>query len=332
MLRAITLLTALSCSIAFAQDRPPNVAGAIEFVQGDVMIKGKDSAARLAKVDQPVMEGDTIVTFDQAELHLRMADRAYLAVRENSQLTITTYIANGDEHDRSVIDLAKGAFRSITGWIGQFGLKARTAEGRKAYQVRTPLVTIGVRGTDHEPTHLLPGDPRGEAGSYDRVYSGEAVMQTPQGTIDVPPNRAAFSSLGDRRARPRLLASVPAFFAPRAHEQRFIDRAREGQRAIARERAARHDAVLRERGANKSPGVAPRPGASNRFAPDAAARAPGHATFGGSRVFAPRRSFDGRRSPALQRPIARREAPSTASERRTGSARAAPGGGGRRRR
>jgi hypothetical protein len=254
LLKTVALLGALLCSIAFAEGRPANVAGTIELVEGDVMIKAKAGATRLAKVNEPVMEGDTIVTFDKAELHLRMADRAYLAVRENSQLTITTYIANGDEHDRSIIDLAKGAFRSVTGWIGQFGLKAKTAEGRKAYQVRTPLVTIGVRGTDHEPTHLLPGDPRGEAGSYDRVYSGRAVMQTSQRTIEVPANRAAFDSFADRRARPRLLASVPAFFVARPHEQRFIERAREGQRGIARERAARHDALRRERGgATKAP-------------------------------------------------------------------------------
>lgn len=344
MLRAIALLAALFCSIAAAQDRAPNVAGTVELVEGDVLIKAKGGAARVAKVDEQVMEGDTIVTFDKAELHLRMADRAYLAVRENSQLTITTYIANGDEHDRSLIDLAKGAFRSVTGWIGQFGLKAKTAEGRKAYQVRTPLVTIGVRGTDHEPTHLLPGDTRGEAGSYDRVYSGKAVMQTSRETIEVPANRAAFDSFADRRARPRLLQSVPAFFVARAHEQRFIERAREGQRNLARERAARHDALRRERGGNgKPPTAAARPSAASRLAPRAAAATPGHAALGGSRALLPRqragessrrgarRSFDGQRSLAARRPFARQSAPGTANERKAGSARAAREGGGRRR-
>jgi hypothetical protein len=262
---AVALLWALLGSIALAQDKAPT-AGTIELVQGDVLIKAKAGASRLAKVNEPVMEGDTIVTFDKAELHLRMADRAYLAVRENSQLTITTYIANGDEGDRSIIDLAKGAFRSVTGWIGEFGLKAKTAEGRKAYQVRTPLVTIGVRGTDHEPTHLPPGDARGEAGSYDRVYSGKAVMQTSQGTIEVPPNRAAFHSAAGARAKPRLLASLPAFFVPRAHERRFIERSREERRNLARERAARHEAARIERRAGKATRpAAPRQGGAGLF-------------------------------------------------------------------
>jgi len=309
LLKTVALLGALLCSIAFAEDRPANVAGTIELVEGDVMIKAKAGATRLAKVNEPVMEGDTIVTFDKAELHLRMADRAYLAVRENSQLTITTYIANGDEHDRSIIDLAKGAFRSVTGWIGQFGLKAKTAEGRNAYQVRTPLVTIGVRGTDHEPTHLLPGDPRGEAGSYDRVYSGRATMQTSQGTIEVPADRAAFNSLADRGARPRLLASVPAFFVARPHEQRFIERAREGRRNLARERAARHEALRRERGgAGKAQVHPPAKSVSGRAAaaPHLGARlAPEHARPATMRNAQPRRPIARQTSPQTPRAAAR---------------------------
>jgi hypothetical protein len=113
--------------------------------------------------------------------------------------------------------------------------------------VRTPLVTIGVRGTDHEPSHLLPGDPRGEPGSYDKVNEGSAFMETKQGIVEVPKNRAAFHS-ATARAAPRLLSATPAFYKPGRHEQRFLARAQETRKAIPQRRLERQEFV-RQRGA-----------------------------------------------------------------------------------
>ena len=77
--------------------------------------------------------------------------------------------------------------RSITGWIGKFN--------RAAYEIRTPiLVTIGVRGTDHEVTQIPPGDPRGERGEYDKVNEGKAFMRSGNDVVEVPPRRAVFTA------------------------------------------------------------------------------------------------------------------------------------------
>jgi len=256
VLRLALVSGLLVASAALAQDPPPPVsadgaAGVIDFVEGDSLIEAKGGATRIGKLGDPVYPADTITTFSNAELHLKMADGAYFSVRENSKLTITEYVANGDDGDRSLIDLARGAFRSITGWIGKY-----RAEN---YQVRTPMVTIGVRGTDHEPTHLLPGDPRGEPGSYDKVNEGRTVMRSERGSVEVAPNRAAFFRTDQRRA-PRVLASVPTFFKPARNEQRFAERARASVRTIDTQRATRRDAVRKARGVAPAKGGAkPRP-------------------------------------------------------------------------
>jgi hypothetical protein len=186
-----------------------------------------------------VRSGDTVTTFPKAELHLKMVDGAFISVRESSKLTITSYVANGDDHDESLIDLAHGVLRSITGWIGK--------NHREAYKVRTPMVTIGIRGTDHEASHLLPGDPRGEPGSYDKVNEGGTVMQSPRGTVEVAPNRAAFFHR-DRPGPPRLLASVPNFFRPARNEQRFLERAHASVRTLDAQREQRREALRKQRG------------------------------------------------------------------------------------
>jgi len=233
---AALLAGALSCSIAFGQDKTP--AGKLDFVEGDSIIESQGAKPRAASTGEQIYPSDTITTFASAEVHVTMADGAHLSLRENTKVTITEYVADGGDEDRSIIDLAKGTLRSITGWIGKYR--------REGYQIRTPQVTIGVRGTDHEPTYLPPGDPRGEPGTYDKVNEGTAVMQSQYGTVEVPPNRAAHFTPG-RREPPRLLASIPAFFKPARNEQRFLARARENQRTLDQQREARRQFVQQHR-------------------------------------------------------------------------------------
>ena len=221
------------CSAA-AQDKP--AAGKLDFVEGDALIEPKGGPSRIAKVGEPIYQADTITTFASAEVHVSMVDGGYLSLRENTKITVTVYAANGDDNDSSLIDLAKGTIRSVTGWIGKYH--------RSSYQIRTPMVTIGVRGTDHEPTHIPPGDPRGEPGSYDKVTEGSTVMQSALGTVEVTPNRAAHFDAA-RKVPPRLLQSVPAFFRPARHEQRFLERAHASVQTLDRQRETRRDLIRR---------------------------------------------------------------------------------------
>jgi hypothetical protein len=236
-LLAALVLWLAGTACAFAQNQPE--AGTIEFLEGDALIEATGVPNRIAKQGDPVYQGDTITTFAGTELQLRMADGGYLSLRENTKITLTTYRANGDDKDESLIDLAKGAFRSVTGWIA----KQRSS----AYTIRTPMVTIGVRGTDHEVVHFEAGDPRGEPGSYDKVNEGRTVMQTKQGRVEVGPNQSARFH-PDLRGPPRVLPSVPNFFKPAKNEQRFVERSRVSARTLEAQRSA-----LREkRGLNKT--------------------------------------------------------------------------------
>ncbi len=204
------------------------------------MITPQDGDSRLVAVGSQVEEGDTIVTFKGGEAQLRMLDGAYLLVRENSRLKIESYVAEGGGGDRSILDLLQGTVRSITGWIGKFN--------RSAYEIRTPiLVTIGVRGTDHEASYIAPGDPRGEPGVYDKVNEGLVFIKSGNDVVEVPPNRAVYSAWS-RKGRPRLLASIPPFFRAARHEREFARRARQSVRSIAEQRRARIREIRQLRG------------------------------------------------------------------------------------
>jgi hypothetical protein len=213
------------------------------------MITPRVGDSRLVAKGVRVNEGDTVITFRGAETQLRMLDGAYLMVREDSRIKIEAYVADGGAKDRSILDLIKGTVRSITGWIGKYN--------RSAYEIRTPiLVTIGVRGTDHEVTYIPPGDPRGEPGVYDKVNEGKAFMRSGNDVVEVPPQRAVFSAWGAKPRRPRLLASIPRFFRPGPHEREFARRAHASVRTLAAQRQARIRALR--------PGGRSLPGASLR--------------------------------------------------------------------
>ena len=271
--RATAVGLALICSGAFGQAAEsaaavePRLAGTVEFASGNSMITPQVGDSRLVANGSEVREGDTIITFKGGEAQLRMLDGAYLMVREKSRIKIEAYIADGGDKDRSILDLIKGTVRSITGWIGKFN--------RAAYEIRTPiLVTIGVRGTDHEVTYIPPGDPRGEPGVYDKVNEGKAFMRSGNDVVEVPPQRAVFSAWGAKPRRPRLLVSIPGFFRPGPHEREFAQRARVSVRTLAAQRQARirNLRALRRGAAQRAP-TRPRelrPGA--RRAPGAALR------------------------------------------------------------
>jgi hypothetical protein len=191
-------------------ERP--IAGKVVLVEGDVRVYDPTQALRRPKLDDSLYEGDSVVTGDGGEVHLNMEDGGYIGVRPNTRMRIVNYKAEGGPDDQSVISLLEGSFRSITGWIGKLG--------RSNYRIVTRTVTIGVRGTEHEP-HVIPeGSAVGEPGTYDRVHSGETVMQTPKGTVNVRANQAGFMPLRGE-ARPRVLDRIPAFFRPTRNEGRF---------------------------------------------------------------------------------------------------------------
>ena len=190
-------------------------AGRIQFVAGEAKILNDKQIERGAKKGEVVDQGDTIVTSSTGSVQVVLEDGGLLAVRPDTQLRIDAYVYSGkpdDKNNKSFFSLAKGAFRSITGVIGQ--------TNKQAYRVSTPSATMGIRGTDHEPAVVLPLAP-GElpetslqaaaAGTYDRVNSGKTFIQNADGLLVVGPNQVGFAPAGG--GAPVLLPKLPAFYS-----------------------------------------------------------------------------------------------------------------------
>ena len=215
--------------------------GTIDSLEGNVRIMSADSD-RAGAAGAEISEGDTVKSGENAWALLTMVDGASFTLRPNSQLRFDAYRYNPDGNasdNSSVLALARGALRAITGYIG------RTNRG--GYQIGTPTATIGIRGTDHEPAHYPPGEYADrDPGTYDKVNEGESFIRHPKGELGVKPGQYAFVHHNARTA-PRILRRPPAFYQRHAgfdkkaaaRRQDFHRKFEEQYQRRAKERAQR---------------------------------------------------------------------------------------------
>jgi len=213
---AATLLLAL----LLAAPSHAKQAGSVIFVKGAVMVE-RAAPVSLAKGDD-VLVDDTISTAVAARTQLLMLDGAKIAIRPNSRLKIEEYAYAqaaaastqaeiATVSDRSVMSLIKGGFRTITGVIGK--------ADETAYEVRTPVGVLGIRGTDYTAVLCLadcdlapgvrPGEPL-EDGLYLGVMAGTIFFRNEFGEFDIRAGEYAFVSMADRTLR--QLSTAPAIF------------------------------------------------------------------------------------------------------------------------
>ena len=240
--------------LARAQPAPAAEAGTIQIVDGQVKVRNAAGLEHQPAVNGKLLQGDTIVTGTDGELHAEMIDGGVIGVRPNTTMSLTKYQANGDKDDGAVFNLIRGGFRSITGWI------AKSAPVN--YKIMSATATIGVRGTDHEPHVIEAGSSEGEPGLYDRVHAGGTYIQGPGGRVDVAQGKVGFFSRAGTGA-PRVLDAAPAFFRPGRHEERFQGLHDRVSRGLEARRTERLNQIRQQRGGT-APGLQRREGAAAR--------------------------------------------------------------------
>lgn len=234
------LLLALfgACGAAAASD-----FGSVQLVSGQVTVQTPDGRVLAPRVGDTLQAGADIVTGKDGEIHIETADSGYVALRPNTRLRVAEYRAEGDELDTQILSLLRGTFRSVTGWIGRYNADR--------YRVTTPTATIGVRGTDHEPSYLLDEDVAAtaaeaglEPGTYDKVNEGASWIENEGGRVEIATNQAGFAH--QSRARPARLKRVPGFFKGTRHEKRIGER-RELLKKVVEQRRAAKRARMKEK-------------------------------------------------------------------------------------
>ncbi|NNF17752.1 MAG: hypothetical protein HKN70_13490 [Gammaproteobacteria bacterium] len=216
---------ALSIAITFSLFFPALSladAGKAIFVYGKAFTVSPDGDRKALVKGSSVDSGDTVITSSNGRVQLQMADGGLLALRPGTEFVIeqfrmpasasNTATAFAEETEpRSFFALVKGGFRSITGAIGK--------ENKANYRVKTPVATIGIRGTDYDAVYCaadcmayskVVGKDLKD-GLYIAVNDGGVSMTTDAGALDLDAGEAGY--VKDAGAVPSRSADAAAMMA-----------------------------------------------------------------------------------------------------------------------
>jgi hypothetical protein len=133
---------------ALAQTASPHTTAPVVQVVGEITLTiGKSSIERADGPTEPqkggsIREGDVIRTSDSGHVHIKFIDGARVSVRPNSVFRIHEFKYTPTDPAASVVRLSldSGEARSISGAAAQ--------AAKERFRLNTPLVAIGVKGTD----------------------------------------------------------------------------------------------------------------------------------------------------------------------------------------
>ncbi|MCP4432199.1 MAG: hypothetical protein GY806_14580, partial [Gammaproteobacteria bacterium] len=111
------------------------------LVKGTAWASGADGRTRSLRAGEALYELDHLHTGINSYLVVGFNDRSRMTLTSNSELKIQQHKYEPDKpsENSSVFEFLRGGLRMISGAIGQLN--------RAAFQVSTPIATIGIRGT-----------------------------------------------------------------------------------------------------------------------------------------------------------------------------------------
>lgn len=180
-------------------------AGRVLIASGTTTAKSADGKIRTLKRGSSILSGDTIET-NNARAQIRFNDGSLLALRPNTEFKIEEFNYNNanQKQSRSIYNLVKGGFRTISGTIGKYN--------RENYKVKTAVATIGIRGTHYGVTLCQEGSCGDKKdGLYGGVVDGSISTTNDAGT-SVFNNDEYFSIAGLNQLAEKLLAPPGVIF------------------------------------------------------------------------------------------------------------------------
>ena len=122
----------------YAPHAKAETAGHVTKLQGQVMRNGT-ALSQGSTIDS----SDIITTGDNSNVVFEMIDGATVELGKNSELKLSEYHYQQGGNDNSVLmEVMSGFFRTISGAVGK--------GNADHYQVKTPLSSIGIQGTNYQ--------------------------------------------------------------------------------------------------------------------------------------------------------------------------------------
>lgn len=156
-----------------------NGYGIATLVKGSVQVLTFDGKNKILKRGDKIFESDTIVTASKSIVRVVMIDTNIIDVYPNSKVLIKQYIYSPQEDNKNVrLEVATGQIKST--------VKQKYDNEKNKYNVKTPAIVAGVRGTIFTTEHEI------QTGTS-RVFTHEGNVLV--GRIDAQENVKDFFSV-----------------------------------------------------------------------------------------------------------------------------------------
>ena len=134
------MVATLLCGQTFA-----DVAGRVTFVAGKVTAIGSDGKTRTLTKGELLNSGERLET-GTGRLQIRFTDGSLMSLQPNTVFGLDnyTYSRNKPQDGALLFNFIRGGIRTVSGAIGRVN--------RANYAVKTPVGTIGIRGTGYTAT------------------------------------------------------------------------------------------------------------------------------------------------------------------------------------
>lgn len=190
-----------------AADAPKPPAGTAALVVGVVAATGLSGQTRVLDKGDAIYAGDRVITGSEAYVRLGFLDGSSMVLRPNTEFAIESFrfqpgvvpaLKIGRQENtgsQAFFRLVRGGLRAVSGLVGKVN--------REEYALRTPVATIGIRGTvfttvaceilcaaDPMVQSLLPQGETALGGTVSGVEQGSiALISNTEKTTTVGPSQ-----------------------------------------------------------------------------------------------------------------------------------------------
>ena len=186
--RALAVLWGLSvCSGVAATAHAEAIGKAASVVPSADFTRG--TVVRTLTIDEALEQDDRIRTTQSGLIQVRFLDDTLLTIGPNSEILLDKFVFEGSTAKSLSIEVVRGAMRFVSG-----------TSNHSAYEIKTPVATIGVRGTvvdtglvnghwiHNAISGSITGCARGTSNCHDYNAGDPAFSIGPTGFISISPS------------------------------------------------------------------------------------------------------------------------------------------------
>lgn len=190
-----------SSDLPIQEESALQAAGQVVWVKGVITATYPEQAPRSLARGAAIYEKDTLTTDINSTGEITFTDNSLLSLRPNTTLVIEQYHFSQKKVQTSgqyILNLIKGGFRTITGFVAK--------SNPENYQVKTPVATIGVRGTTYNANCI-----NGTCAVGLEKGKGVTVLND-GGIVELTPDKR-YAVISSSSVKPVLSESEPAILS-----------------------------------------------------------------------------------------------------------------------